>query len=114
MTYLKKYLTILYSAGIIILFYFINNYNYLLFHSFIEVFSIIIIASVFTLAINTKQYHENNYLKILGAVFVYVAIFNLMHTLAYRGMTVFQNSDTNMASQFWIISRFLAITYYLS
>ncbi len=66
-----------------------SYYNFLLFHSLAEIFCILIAASVFIVAWNTRNYSWNGYLLFIGTGFLFVAIIDLFHMLAYRGMGVF-------------------------
>ena len=105
-----KITKILILAGIIIGLYFITNTNYLLFHSIVEVFSILIATSVFIIALNTKKYHENNFILIIGTALLYVGMLDLIHTFAYPGMNILSKANINVAAQLWIMARFLQST----
>jgi PAS domain S-box-containing protein len=82
-------------------------YNYLLFHSVTEVFSVVIAFSIFVLAWNSRQYADNQYLIFLGIGFLFVGILDGVHTLAYKGMGVFPGYGPNLPTQLWIASRIL-------
>lgn len=68
---------------------FISAKNYLLFHSIVEFFSIIISFSILVISMNTFSFSKNNYFAFLGLAFGFVGCFDLLHTLAYKGMEVF-------------------------
>jgi PAS domain S-box-containing protein len=82
-------------------------YNYLLFHSVAEVFSMVIAFSIFVLAWNSRQYADNQYLIFLGIGLLFVGILDGVHTLAYKGMGVFPGYGPNLPTQLWIASRIL-------
>lgn len=80
--------------------------NYLLFHSLVELFSIVIAFSLAIIAFNTKDISENKFLIFLGIVYGFSAILGLIHTLAYKGMNIFVDYSANLPTQLWIASRF--------
>ena len=87
--------------------YFTSLYNYLLFHSIAEVFSIVVAFGIFLVAWNSRRFLENNYLLFAGFAFPFVASLDLLHTLGYKGMGVFQGYGTNLPTQLWIAARYL-------
>ena len=93
-------------AGILIALYTTSFYSYLLFHSTVETFSIIIACSVFMLVWNARDYIEDNYLMFLGIAYLFIGGLDLLHTLSYRGMGVFSGNDANLPTQLWIIARY--------
>lgn len=79
--------------------------NYLLFHSLVETFSIVIAFSVFAIAWNTRRLIGNGYLLFLGLTSLFVGGIDLLHTLAYRGMGVFPGAGPDLATQLWVAAR---------
>ena len=77
---------------IIVLFglYLSSLYNYLLYHSLAELFSVVIAVGVFAIAWNSRRFLENNYLLYLGIAFLFVGTIDLAHTLFYKGMRSFR------------------------
>jgi len=96
-------------AGILILFglYLASLYNYLLFHSFAEIFSIMVAFGIFIVAWNSRRILDNSYLLLLGIAFLFIGTLDLFHTLAYKGMNVFQGYETNLPTQLWIAARYM-------
>ena len=86
--------------------YLTTKVNYLLFHSLIELFSIIVAATVFIITWKSVKYIENPYLIMVGISYLFIGILDLLHTLAYKGMPIFTDYDY-YANQFWIAARFL-------
>ena len=96
------------SWGLILLgLYLTSLYSYLLFHSFAEMFSIVVACGMFMLAWNSRRFLDNTYLLFLGIAYLFIGGMDLIHTLAYKGMGVFQGYGTNLATQLWIASRFV-------
>ncbi len=81
--------------------------SYLLFHSLIEAFSIIVTAGIFLVAWNARRFLDNGYLLFIGLACPLVAFVDLLHTLAYKGMGVFPGTDANLPTQLWIAGRYL-------
>jgi len=80
--------------------------NYLLFHTLIELISVVIAACVFTLTWNSARYISNPYLLVVGISYLFIGILDLMHTISYKGMPIFTDYDY-YANQLWIAARSL-------
>jgi len=86
--------------------YFTSFYNYLLFHSLAELFSIIIACGVFMIAWNARDLMETPVLVHLGIAYLFIAFIDIMHTLAYSGMGIFTDYSY-YANQLWIAARYI-------
>ncbi|MFH2116049.1 MAG: MASE3 domain-containing protein, partial [Spirochaetota bacterium] len=84
-----------------------NLYSYLLFHTLIEFTTIAIAFTLFILTWNTRRFMTSGYLKALGIGYGLIALVDLLHTLAYKGMGVFPGNDANLPTQLWIAARAL-------
>jgi len=104
---LQWYLTVL--AGALVLFglYMSSRYNYLLFHSIAEIFSIIVAIAIFIIAWNSRRFLDNSYFLFLGVAFLFVGALDFLHTLVYPGMEIFPEHGTNTAAQLWVSARYL-------
>ena len=87
--------------------YLTSLYSYLLFHSLAEAFSIVIAWGIFIIFWNARRILDNSYFLFLGISYLFIAVVDLVHTLAYPGMNVIQGADTNLAAQLWIAARYL-------
>ncbi len=85
----------------------VSRWNYLLFHSLIEMISIVAAFGIFMVTWNTRRTLDNGYLLFLGPIFLCVGCLDLLHTLAYKGMGVFPGYDANLPTQLWIAARAL-------
>ncbi|MFX1587326.1 MAG: MASE3 domain-containing protein, partial [Promethearchaeota archaeon] len=94
---------------ILILIYLTNFYSYLLFHSLAELFSIVIKVTIFAILYNSREHIDNNFFLVVGLSFIFIGFIDLIHTLAYPGMNIFDPSifDTNLPAQLWIAARYL-------
>lgn len=81
-------------------------YSFLLFHSAAEIFSIVVAGGIFMVAWTSRRQMDNNYLLLIGIAYLFVGCFDLVHTLAYKGMGVFQGYTANLPTQLWIIARY--------
>ena len=80
-------------------------YNYLLFHGIAEIACIGVGIAMFGVAWNTRRFSSNRYLTFLGIASLFVAVVDTLHTLAYKGMSVFPSYDADLATQLWIVGR---------
>lgn len=96
-------------AGLIVLFglYMTSRYNYLLFHVFAELFSIIIGCCIFMVAWNSRRIINNNFLLFLGIAYLFVALLDMAHMLTYKGMGMIREGTANIPTQLWISARYI-------
>jgi signal transduction histidine kinase len=94
-------------GGVVLGLYLASRHSYLLFHSLVEVCSLTIGVAVFLLVWNARRFLDNAYLLCVGLACPFVALLDLLHTLAYKGMGVFPGADANLPTQLWIAGRYL-------
>jgi signal transduction histidine kinase/PAS domain-containing protein len=110
---MEKFLTVkrypYFLIGILVFLglYLTSFYHYLLFHSLAELFNIVVACGIFMIAWNSRRFLENNYLLFIGIAYLFVAGIDLVHTLAYKGMGIFQGYETNLPTQLWIATRYV-------
>ncbi len=85
----------------------LSFYNYLLFHTLVEIFSVVVAWGIFVLAWNTRAHMTQDSLFFIGAAYLFVGFFDLVHTLAYKGMGVFPSTTADQPTQLWICARYL-------
>lgn len=90
-----------------IILFLIAEDNYLLFHSIAEFFSIIIAFGIFIIVWNARKIIDNHFYLFIGIAFLFIGGLDFIHTLSYKGMGVFPQVSTNIATQLWIASRYL-------
>ncbi|MEI6186796.1 MAG: GGDEF domain-containing protein, partial [Dehalococcoidia bacterium] len=93
--------------------YWCSLYSYILFHSVIEIFSIVVASCIFLIAWNSRRFLDNNYVLFLGISFLFITVIDIIHTLAYKGMGVFQGYDANLPTQLWIAMRYMLALSFL-
>jgi hypothetical protein len=84
----------------------ISYWNYLLFHSVVEIFSIVIAFGIFILAWNCRRFLDHDYLFFLGLAYFFVGTVDLLHAFAYKGMRIFPGEGGNLPTQLWILARY--------
>lgn len=82
-------------------------YNYLLFHTLTEFYSIVIGTTIFIIFFNLREKVEQGYFVLLGIAYLFVSVLDLIHTLAFKGMNIFTGYDANLPTQLWIAARYL-------
>jgi signal transduction histidine kinase len=102
-----KFLAILLGLLILTGLYLTSLYSYLLFHSLAELFSIIVAGGIFMIAWNSRQSLDNPYLLFIGIAYLFIGFLDLIHTLAYAGMGIFQGYGSNLPTQLWIAARYI-------
>ena len=80
--------------------------NYLVFHSLVEIFSVVIAGCIRVFAWNARRFMENYYLAFLGVAYLFVGGLDLLHTLSYKGMGIFPMYGANLPTQLWIAARY--------
>ncbi|UFS70101.1 ATP-binding protein [Geomonas sp. RF6] len=96
----------IFMACVVVGLYFTRSLSYLLFHSIVELFSIIVAASVFIITWKSVRYIKNPYLLMVGVASLFIGILDLLHTLSFKGMRIFLDYDY-YANQLWVSARFL-------
>ena len=88
--------------------------SYLLFHILIEITTIVIAFALLTLTWNTSRFLSTGYLKILGIGYGFIALIDLFHALAFKGMGIFSTYGANLPTQLWVAARSLQAILLLS
>ncbi|MHB8809596.1 MAG: MASE3 domain-containing protein [Desulfobulbaceae bacterium] len=88
------------------LLYLSTLYDFLIFHTLAELFSIVIAFAIFVIAWNTRHIQNNRYFLFLGIAYLFVGFMDLAHTRTYKGMTA-DIQTANTATQLWIIARYM-------
>jgi hypothetical protein len=90
-------------------------YSYILFHTTVEIISVIIAVGIFMFAWNSRRIAENDFILFLGIAFLFIAIIDVLHAYSYFGMELFRGYGKNLPIQLLVISRyFQAVSVLLS
>ena len=85
---------------------FVSVFNFLSFHTLAELFSIIVAVTMFFIAWNTFAFSRDHFLMFLASGYFWISLIDLVHTLTYPGINIFETTGTNTAVQFWIVARY--------
>ncbi|MFY0988858.1 EAL domain-containing protein [Halomonas sp. C05BenzN] len=85
----------------------VAGHNYLLFHTLVDLSRVVVLAGIFTLAWHTRHWAAHGFFTTIGVASAAIAVLELLHVLAYRGMGVFPGDDANLPTQLWIGFRYL-------
>lgn len=81
-------------------------FNFLLFHSLAETFGAAASFTIAAVVLTSRGSIENNYLRILGVSYLFTAVIEMLHMLAYQGMGVFPDG-ANLPTQLWLALRYV-------
>ena len=95
------------GAAVAVLLHLTTLYSYTLFHSLAEGFCIAISAGMFMFAWNSRRLMDNNFVLFLGIASLFIGFLDGLHALAYKGMGVFGGNDANLATELWILTRYI-------
>jgi PAS domain S-box-containing protein len=83
----------------------VSRYSYPLFHTFIELTTVAVATALFLVVWNTRRFLEDDYVLFLAIAFLFVAGVDVLHTLAYTGISLFPGYGASLPSQLWLIAR---------
>lgn len=95
-----------YAAPLVALFV-TGRYNYPLYHTLAEMFSIVIAFGIFMMAWSARRFTENGFLLFLGIAYCGVGTLDTAHTLTYKGIGIFPHLDADIPTQLWIAARYV-------
>lgn len=102
-----KWIHLVLGIGGLTILYFIQRQNFLLFHSLVELASILVSFALFIVVWNAREQLDNAFLAVVGVAYLFVGGLDLLHTLAYSGMGVFPTAGADLPTQLWIFSRYI-------
>jgi len=110
----KKYtLSIIVFILMLFLIFLTQFYSFLLFHTIAELFSVVIAFGIFMIGWNSRKIMESSIFLVLGVSLLYIGSIDLIHTLAYSGMNIFEGYSSNLPTQLWIAARYLQASSFL-
>jgi signal transduction histidine kinase len=103
----RTHLQLLVGLIALITLYLTSQFNYLLFHTLAEMFSVVIACGIFMIAWNSRRFMGSSYFLFLGIAYIFVGGLDMFHVMTYKGMGIFDEADTNLPTQLWIAARYL-------
>jgi len=101
----KAGLAVFLLAGLFL--FFLGRNNYLLVHTLIEVFSIVLLTSIFLIGWNTRRLVHTQFFLILAVGFLLTGMVDLLHTFSYKGVQILPEAGADTATQLWVIARMI-------
>jgi signal transduction histidine kinase len=106
---------ILQLGAILLSLWIVSIYNYLLFHTLIEIITVIASLGIFILTWNSRRFLNNHYYLLIGISFFAIGLIDLMHVLSYKGIDVLEaGRSSNVATQLWVAGRYLTALSFLA
>jgi len=102
----RRYINYTLWVVIIAISIYTSQMDYLLFHSTVELFAVIIAFCIFVILFNSLPYQHKGFMIFLGFGYACVGIFDFIHMLSYEGMGLFRGYTSNLPTQLWIMGRF--------
>ena len=81
-------------------------YDFVIFHTLVELFAILVAFVMFVLAWHTSALAQNRFMLVLACGYFWIGVLDLAHTLAYKGLELLPYSGVNAAAQIWIVTRY--------
>ena len=113
-TVLKTGTYVLIGIAALLLLHLATLHSYTLFHSIAEGFCITISVGMFMFAWNSRRLMDNNYVLFLGIASLFIGLLDGLHALAYKGMGVFDTPGANLATELWILTRYMHAVSFLA
>lgn len=104
---LRRYGGLALGVAVLIGFWALSLISYLLFHTVVEITSMVISFCIFTLAWNQRKTMDNGYLLFVGLASLFIGVTDLLHAMTFKGMGVFPTFGADHPTQFWIAGRFI-------
>src|SRR3989339_859568 len=60
--------------------------SYIVFHSFVEIFCVVIIFAIFIIAWNARSFFDNHFLLFLSIAYIFISLIDITHTFSYKGV----------------------------
>jgi diguanylate cyclase (GGDEF)-like protein/PAS domain S-box-containing protein len=84
----------------------LSQSHFLLFHSLVELFAIVVAIISAIVAWHTYALAKNQFLLLLGCGYFFIGGLDLAHMLTFKGLPFLENNTGNVSLQFWICARF--------
>lgn len=89
-------------------------FNFLVFHFFAEFFAVFVALCIGLIAYYTYNFTKNDYLLYIGLGYIGIGLLDLLHTLTFPGMDLFQIDGSNTTLSIWVLTRLAEAVLLLS
>ena len=86
---------------------FLASFNFLFYHSLVELLRVVVLGSIFVLGWHTRRWVEASALLIFALATAFIGALELLHALTYKGMGLFSIETPNIPTQLWLSFRYL-------
>ena len=88
--------------------YLADLHSHLLFHALAELFSIILVSTIFFFTWNTRRFQGNHYFLFLGIAYLFIGSIDFIYTLtSQEGEEILAGISKNSSIQLWIAARYM-------
>lgn len=96
-------------------FFLVSRYSNILFHFVAELFTVVIIFGIFIVTWNSRRFHANGYLLLIGISSLFIGIVDVLQTLSDERLVIFPGYGANFHAQLWILQRYMtALSFFLA
>lgn len=86
---------------------FLSQKNYLLYHGSVEILSVVVAVTIFSIGWNSRHFVQDNTLLVLAVAYLPIGALDFLHVLSYKGMGVFPDRGADLPTQLWVAARYL-------
>jgi PAS domain S-box-containing protein len=83
--------------------------NFILFHTLAELIAIFIGFGIFLFCTHTRKLELNGFYQIIGIVYLYVALVDIVHMLSYEDMGIISYSGADETIETWLYARSIEV-----
>lgn len=95
--------------------YFISVANFELYHSLIELISVVVAMTIFSIGWHTRKYATSNLHLVIAVGYLFVGFSDAMHLLLFKGLDISSNTTTaSLMLQFYLLARLIEATTLLA
>ena len=103
----REFLELITLSCLILFSAIIGSNNYLLSHTIMECYIIIVTFSIGIIALNTYEMVPCNYYIFLGTAYAFLGVFLLLYEMTFMGKGIFTGNIKNLSLQFSLIARYI-------
>lgn len=80
-------------------------HSVLLFHTLVELTSVLVGIIMLVVVVNTRRFIKNDFILYLGTIYCAISMVDLMHALTVKGMPFFDIHDGEITVKLWLYAR---------
>lgn len=87
--------------------------NFLLFHTLVETFSVVVAFTIFVVAWNSRHFSDGHFFPWIGIAYLVVGTLDLLHAFSYKGIGLLGDGGANLPTQLWVTARYVEAVSWL-